>query len=75
MKIIRAEELETQKILYKGDSEFIFQGKVMVSGLAFPMRHLQTAIDLCQEELNKGLHCLLVKKFNYITVWKEKQLE
>ena len=47
----------------------------MVSSLAFSMRLLQTAIDLCQQELDAGNFCLLVKKFNYITVWKEKQLE
>ncbi|MCG8362554.1 MAG: hypothetical protein MJA27_04370, partial [Pseudanabaenales cyanobacterium] len=43
--------------------------------LAFSMRLLQTAKNLCQQELDAGNFCLLVKKFNYITVWKEKQLE
>ena len=75
MLIIEAEDLEAQGVLYQGASEFTFHEKVMVSSLAFSIRLLQTAIDLCQQELDSGHFCLLVKKFNYITVWKEKQVE
>ncbi|MDJ0702127.1 MAG: hypothetical protein QNJ46_02505 [Leptolyngbyaceae cyanobacterium MO_188.B28] len=75
MLIIDSEELEAQGLLYQGASEFTFQGKVMESSLAFSMRLLETAKNLCQQELDAGNLCILIKKFNYITLWKEKQLE
>ena len=75
MLIIKAEELEAQGSLYPSATEFVFQGKVLVGGLTLSDRFMETAIDLCQAELSAGNFCLLVTKFNYVTLFKERTVE
>lgn len=75
MLIIKAEELEAQGSLHLSATELVFRGKVLVGVLTLADRFMETAIDLCQAELSTGNFCLLVTKFNYVTLFKEKTVE
>ncbi len=71
MNIVRAEDLEARGIRCDTMTELIVQGKILLRGPTFSKLYRQNAIDLCLQQRQAGLACVLVEDKVGFTVWSE----